>query len=126
MMARTVRFGALLALLAVAACDSGPSGPGALVVRVSGPSLGGALIDVSGSGIQGFAGRGSTQAYGASVGVGGAAHRVLLIDPNGTEIVFEILVDDLGMEGPTLTVVSATGVDNSTQLVSGVSVLVER
>jgi len=126
MISRVVRWGRLVVLIAVTACDSGPSGPGVLIVRVSGPALGGALIDVSGTGVQSFAGRGATQAYGAAVGGSGTAYRVLIIDAVGGELVFEILVDDLGMEGPVLTVLSATGIDNSLQSVAGVLVQMER
>jgi hypothetical protein len=125
MRARGIRWALLVCVLALVACDSGPSGPGVLLVRVSGPGLGGALIGVEGTGIQSFAGTGSTQAYGAPVGGSGAAHRVLIIDPVGGELAFEILVEDLGMEPPILTVLTATGTDNSIQPAAGVVVLVE-
>jgi len=122
---RGSRWALFLCVLTLAACDSGPSGPGALLVRVSGPALGGALIGVEATGVQGFAGTGTTQAYGAPVGESGTAHRVLIVDPVGGEMAFEILVDDLGMEPPILTVLTATGTDDSLQPAAGVVVRVE-
>ena len=117
---------ASLSLLAVAACDSGPSGPGSLVGRVTGDMLGGVVLEVVGSGIRSFEGRGDTQVYSAQVGDKVNTHRVLLVTPVGGEIQFEILVDDVGMEGPAMTVVSAAGTDNLTQIAASIDVRVER
>ena len=126
MVRRTLSMVASLSLLAVAACDSGPSGPGSLVGRVTGDMLGGVVLEVVGSGIRSFEGRGDTQVYSAQVGDKVNTHRVLLVTPVGGEIQFEILVDDVGMEGPAMTVVSAAGTDNLTQIAASIDVRVER
>ena len=119
-------FAAALCLVGIGACDSGPSGPGSLMGRVTGESLGGVVLEVVGAGIVGFEGRGDTQAYGAPMARPENTHRVILIDPQGGELLFEIQVDDVAMDGPVMTVLSATGVDNALQLLASVEVRVER
>lgn len=119
---------ALVVALAVvlAGCDSGPSGPGALTATASAPSLGGAVLQVEGSGIRGFSGRGSTRVYSAPRQDRPGAHRVLVIAPEPGELTFDIEVDDLGMEGPVVTVVSAADGDNLGMPASRVTVRIER
>lgn len=126
MVRRTLSLMTALMLLMVAACDSGPSGPGSLIGRVTGDMLGGVVLEVVGPGIRSFEGRGDTQAYSAPVADKVNTHRVLLITRLGGEIQFEILVDDVGMEGPVMTVVSAAGTDNLTQMAASIDVRVER
>jgi hypothetical protein len=126
MVRRVLSIGASLSLLVIAACDSGPSGPGSLIGRVTGESLGGVVLEVTGAGIRGFEGRGNTQAYAAPMAGRENMHRVLLIDPQGGEILFEILVDDVGMDDPVMVVVSAAGTDNLTQMAASIDVRVER
>jgi hypothetical protein len=122
-----VALGLSLVLLVVTACEFGPSGPGTLVARVSGGSLGGAVVEVVGVGIRGFGGRGSTQTYAAPVPGRRDAFRVILIDPEAEgDIIFEVLVDNVRMEGPVMTVLSAAGNDNATQMVASIEVRVER
>ena len=124
---RLLALGLSLVLLVGTACEFGPSGPGTLVGRVSGASLGGVVVEVVGVGIRGFEGRGSTQTYAAPVPGRADAFRVILIDPEaGGDILFEILVDNVHMEGPVMTVVSAAGNDNATQMVASIDVRVER
>lgn len=124
---RRVGVGAVMAAaLAIAACDSGPSGPGAIVGRAAADALGGVVLEVQGRGIRDFSGRGSTQVYWAPVPERANVHRVILIATEGDEIVFEITVDDRGMDGPTITVLQAARTDNSTISASEVSVRVER
>jgi hypothetical protein len=118
-------FVALL-LAAVAACDSGPSGPGALTVTVESDGLGGALLEVTGPGIIGFQGLGDTRVYDAELAGTPDAHRVLLVDPTGGQLRFEIEVEDIGMDDPVLTVVSAAGVDNQARLNAGIVTRIER
>ena len=118
-------------LLAVAtllsgACDSGPSGPGTLVASVTGSSLGGVVLEVRGPGILGFEGLDNTQVYAAPLAQVADAYRVLLIDPEGGELRFEIQVEDVGMGDPIMQVVSAAGVDNLTRLAAGIETRVER
>lgn len=112
--------------LSAAACDSGPSGPGSLVASVSGESLGGVVLQIVGPGIRGFEGLGNTQVYAAPLAGTRNGYRVMLVDAVGSDLRFEIQVEDVGMEDPVMTVVSAAGVDNLTQLTAGVEARVER
>ena len=115
------------ALLVVAiGCDSGPSGPGALIGRVSGPSLGAVLMEVEGAGINGFSGLGDTQIYTNEHPDRPGAHRVLLVHPQGGDMSFEIAVDDVGMEGPSVIVIQVAGADNLTISSSSATVTIER
>lgn len=123
------RFGvgvAMAAVMAIAACDSGPSGPGAIVGRASADALGAVVLEVQGRGIRDFSGRGSTQVYWAPVPDRANVHRVILIAAEGGELVFEITVDDRAMDDPVVAVLEAARTDNSTMLASEVSVRVER
>ncbi len=119
-------FGAAFFVAGIGACDFGPSGAGSLEGRVAGPSLGGVVLEVVGIGIRSFEGRGSTRAYSAPVSERENAHRVILIHPQAGDIVFDILVEDVGMESPVITVVSATGTDNLELLAGSIEVTVER
>lgn len=123
---RSPALALLLAVALLAGCDLGPSGPGALSGRASAEGLGGVVLEVQGSGIRGFAGRGSTQVYAAPVADRAGVHRVILIDPEGGELGFDVEVDDRGMEGPMVTVVQAAGTDNATMPASEVAVRIER
>lgn len=126
---RPERFLAVLALTAlvfVAACDSGPKGPGALTGRVTGENLGGVLLRVEGAGIQSFSGLGSAQVYSAVVESKVDTHRVLIISPEGGELQFEIMVDDRAMEGPIVTVLQATLTDNRAVSAAVATVAIER
>ncbi len=119
--------GLVLALaLTMGACDSGPSGPGTITAFASGPSVGGVVLEVQGAGIQGFTARGSTRVYSAAVAGREATHRVILITPDPGEMVVDIDVDDLGMEDPTVRVVSAANGSNQAIATSNVTVRVER
>ena len=113
-------------LLVTVACDSGPGGPGTLVATVTGNSLGGVVLEVRGPGIVGFEGLDNTQVYAAPLAQVPDAHRVLLIDPEGGQLRFEIQVEDVGMNDPVMQVVSAAGVDNLTRLTAGIETRVER
>jgi hypothetical protein len=109
----------LLVVLVISACDSGPRGPGALLARASldgasgGPSLGAVVLELQGSGIQGFEARGDTRLYASAVPGKVDVHRVVLVHPSGGELGFEILVDDVGMDRPGVTVVQAADTDNA-------------
>ena len=81
---------------------------------------------MSGRGIRGFEGLGNTQVYAAPIAGSRDDHRVMLIDPEGGELRFEIQVEDLGMEDPVMTIVSAAGVDNLTLLTAGIETRIER
>lgn len=121
-----VRAFVLALLVAVAACDSGPSGPGTLTVVATGASLGGVVLEVEGTGIRSFEGRGSTRVYSAPVEGRAGVHRVILVGPEPGDLPFEMQVDDVGMEGPVITVLQAARGDNFAIPASRVSVRVER
>lgn len=110
----------------LAGCDGGPSGPGTILARASGPDVGGAVLEMSGSGIRGFTGRGSTRVYWAGVPGRAGVFRVVLVDPEGGDMGFDLVVDDRGMDGPTVTVISAAGTDNRLIPKSSVVVRFER
>ena len=112
--------------VAIAACDSGPSGPGALEGRVSGSAVGVALLEVQGTGINGFEGRGSTQVYSAELSGRPGVHRVIVLDRSGGEMGFAIDVDDRGMEGPVVTVLQAANTSNDPMSAGGVTVAFTR
>lgn len=133
MMTPAPRFGAPrrllvlgIAVLALAACDSGPSGPGALEGTATGASLGVALLEVEGAGINGFEGRGSTQVYSAAVPGRTGVYRVIVLDRAGGSLGFAVDVDDRGMEGPVVTVIQAADTDNVPMSAGGVSVSIVR
>lgn len=117
---------AIFAALAVAACDSGPAGPGELEGRVSAPALGVALLEVEGAGINGFSGRGTTQVYSAPLQGRPGVHRVIVLDRAGGELGFAIDVDDRGMEGPVVTVIQAADTGNLPMSAGGVRVSLVR
>ena len=122
----SLRYVALIALTLMAGCDSGPSGPGAILARATAPSLGGVLLEVRGSGIDGFTARGTTQVYSAAVPGSADRHRVILIDPVGGDLGFDIVVQDVGMEDPVISVVQATRTDNAIIANASVVVTLER
>lgn len=113
-------------MLSVAGCDSGPSGPGMLVVTVDAPGLLGAVtLDVVGSGVIGFEGVGTTEAYGTVVSSRQNRHRVVLVDPVGGELRFSIRMEDVRAEPLVLSVVAAAGTDNLERITTDVEVRVE-
>ncbi|MFQ5535819.1 MAG: hypothetical protein ACE5GJ_00070 [Gemmatimonadota bacterium] len=113
--------------LFASACDSGPSGPGTLNARVEGPpTLGAAVIEVTGGGIQGFEDQGDTRVYGAMVSEVENRYRVVVISPEGGTIRFGIRVDDVGADLPSASVVTTASTDNLPALGTGVSVKIER
>jgi hypothetical protein len=118
---------AALALAGLSACDSGPDGPGTVSGTVTGPAdLGAVVLDVIWAGVQGFEGHGSTQVYSAAVEGEPKHHRVILVGPTGGSLSFGILVDDVYLEGPVVTVVEAVATDNLPRSVGNIRVLLER
>lgn len=114
----------LTAVVVLAACDSGPEGPGTVTVFVTAPSLGGAVLEVRGSGIEGFEARGSARVYSAALQGRPGMHRLVVISPEPGELVFDVSVADLGMEGPAVSVVSAADGENRSMRSSEVRVRV--
>lgn len=131
-----IKAGILLAaLFLLAACESEVHGPGVLMARAvvespgataSGANLGGVVLEIRGSGIQSFAARGGTRLYSAPLSDRPDTHRVILIDADGGEMGFDISVDDVGMDDPTITVVQAANTENAVMSRSGVTVRIER
>ena len=119
---------AVTSALLISGCDLfGPSGPGTIEATFSGPQpIGGLVLEVTGSGIEGFEGTGSTQALGAVVSAPEGKHRVVAIVPVGAEISIGIRVSDLGDETPRFTVISATTPANTPLGTEGIQVRVER
>lgn len=125
-MRRLVSALAASLVMSVAACDSGPEGPGTITAFATGPSVGGVVLEVQGTGIRGFSARGSSRVYSAAVAGREATHRVIVITPDPGEMVVDMEVDDLGMEGPTIRVVSAANGSNQAIATSNVTLRVER
>jgi hypothetical protein len=124
---RSLQAALLLGVATLAACDSLPSGPGTVAGTVTGDaSLGAVVLDVTWAGIQGFQGAGSTQAYSAPVADERRRFRLVLIDPVGGDLHFAIDVDDVYLEGPVVTVVSAADTNNQPMSVDGLKVSLER
>jgi len=130
-MSASRRLGALLVVggaLALAACDSGPEGPGVLVARVTSPQpLGAVVLELTGAGITGFEARGTTQVFGA-VGSGATPkHRVILVSPAGaTEIPFGIAFTDRSGRMPSVVAVAASSPSNVPVAAGGLKVRIER
>lgn len=110
---------AAAAVLALAACNSGPKGPGSLGVTVSGAKLGAVVLEASGTGIRGFQGRGGTKVYSNQIGpVTGAPtellYRVVVVGPDAGNLQFAIRVNDVAGPKPTISVVDAVDGQNQT------------
>ncbi|MGY8777217.1 MAG: hypothetical protein ACKVIN_03750 [Longimicrobiales bacterium] len=121
---RVVAIGGLI--VSAASCDSGPKGPGSLLARATGEDLAGVLIQVEGVGIQSFSGRGTTRVYAAETPGAANTHRVLLIDPVGGDLGFEIFVEDRAMEGPIISVLQASLLNDRTASAALATVTIER
>ncbi|HSW28054.1 MAG TPA: hypothetical protein VLH75_01055 [Longimicrobiales bacterium] len=119
---------ALSAALALAACDSGPEGPGVLAAKVTSPQpLGAVVLEFTGAGITGFEARGTTQVFGAVGGAGSQRHRVILVSPAGTtEIPFGIAFQDRAGELPSVVAITASSPSNANASAAGLKVRIER
>lgn len=104
----------LVAGLLLGACDDGPSGPGTFTARVQAPAdrpAGAAVIEISGEGIDGFRGSGSSQVFGRTVRVPTeesreGLYRVVVVAPAGSELRFEVEMEDVALSFPAATLVS--------------------
>jgi hypothetical protein len=124
---RNLRLATLVLAAALAACDTGPDGPGTVAGTVTGAAnLGAVVLEVDWAGIQGFEGQGSTQVYSSTVVGVADRYRVILVGPTPGDLTFGIRVDDAYLEGPVVTVVEAAGADNLPLDVSALRVLLER
>lgn len=109
--------------LALASCDSGPTGPGTLSATVSGPqALGAALVEVIGPGVRGFSDQGGCRSFGAEVSSATGTHRVLVVCSSGGTLQLGIDVDDVSAEPPTATVLQSASPANVVILSSQVVV----
>jgi hypothetical protein len=110
-MRRSVVMGVLIGL--AIGCDSGPSGPGDLTgtVQTSNASVGGAVLEVVGGGIQSFSGAGGTKVFWAPQD-DPRVFRLVVISPTGGELDFQVSVRDRGGRKPRATVVDLVDVDN--------------
>jgi len=118
----------LVALFPLAACNSGPSGPGDFTAVVTAPSggVGAVILEVQGQGIQGFVGAGATEVISNPMGSEGTFRVVAVNEGTGT-LQFRVRVGDLGAELPTASVIGAAGTDNQVVVsVTGYQVQFER
>ena len=105
------RLVALLVLLAAAACDSGPKGPGFLTATIEGPvPLGAAIVEVQGEGVLGFEGAGTTHVF-TTPGEPGV-HRVVLIGEQPGDLRFKVQVQEVRDRPPSATIIQASGGDD--------------
>jgi hypothetical protein len=112
-----------LAVFGLQGCDdSGPRGPGALsaVVESQGASVGAVVLSLSDIGVTGFQEVGSTRLFSSGT------QRVVLVGAGDGPLRFSILVNDRAAIAPTVGVVEAVDVTNTTLGVTGLSVRVER
>ena len=104
----------VVAMLSLGAlgCDSGPDGPGDFTgtLQTSGGAVGGIVLEVVGTGIEGFSGAGGTKVFSA-VQADPKVHRVIVIGESG-ELAFQVTVQDRGRGKPKATVVNAVDLQN--------------
>lgn len=96
------RLAVFLAFTAVSwGCDSGPSGPGQVNASLAPTAqpLGGAVLEVVGKGIDGFAASGGTRVFSAATTMANTYRVVLISDVPGT-LEFTVSVQDLGERAP--------------------------
>jgi len=127
------RWGFLLLAAAplLAGCfDSGPSGPGAWTVEVSGPEAlgpGAAVVLLRGEGITGFTAAGGSRVVGAPVAGESGAWRVLAVAPEGEPLRFRVEVQELRSGTPGGLALQAADRENRPLSgVEGVTVRVHR
>lgn len=125
--AHALLLASALVTLGLAACESGPRGPGTFEASLDAEeALGAVTLEVVGRGILGFEGTGGTEAWGAVVSAAEGRHRVVLVNPTSGELSFRILVEDVGSELPAITVVDAAGTDDLQRLTGGIDVHLQR
>jgi hypothetical protein len=112
-------------MVGLAACDSGPSGPGVLTGTVTAPQqLGAVVLEVTGTGIEGFEPQGGDEAYGAQVSAQNGRYRVVVV---GTGVLhFGLKVDDVKAPHPDVQVVLAVDDQNAPLAGADVKVALSR
>jgi hypothetical protein len=83
-------------------------------------TLGAAVLEITGSGIQGFQGQGGNVVYGALLDAPSKRYRMVVVG-TGT-LSFGVKVDDVKGSKPSVQVVSAVDDQNTTVAVSAVKV----
>lgn len=116
---------ALFSVALLASCESGPSGPGvmagtATATATASQTLGAVVLEVTGSGITGFAGQGGSKAYGARLSAENGRYRVVVVGTG--DLGFGVQVDDVKGPTPTVQVVSAVDANNASMPASDVQV----
>lgn len=115
----------LLAGLLAGCGDEGPSGPGALQVRVLPPpsvDAGAVVLQFTGPGIEGFEPAGNARVFGAPHPTVPNQHRVVVVVDRG-DLVFRIRLEDRASR-PEVAIVQA--VDRDNQPVTALSAFVVR
>ncbi|MBI4520998.1 MAG: hypothetical protein HY701_09170 [Gemmatimonadetes bacterium] len=110
-LARGLALGAVGAVVFAAACDQGPSGPGALTATVVSPHgpEGAAVVSVTGETLGAVSAAGATQVFTSR---NGAETRILLVNLTPGELRFRLEVPDLGAPTPPAVVLHVAGGDN--------------
>jgi hypothetical protein len=103
----------LLLLLAVVACDDGPSGPGYLEGTLEGPlPAGSVFLAVTGSGIEGFDGAAGSHVFAHEV-AGENSTRVVVVAPaDDGPLRFRVEVLDRAATPPVAAIVELFGRDD--------------
>ena len=98
--------------LTVGACDWGPRGPGQLrgVVTSGTVRVGALVLEISGSGVQGFTDAGQTRTFFAEPEP--EVYRVVLVAADPDRIQFRVAMDDVRSSGLIVTTVEAVDDDN--------------
>lgn len=105
--------------LTVGACDWGPRGPGQLrgVVTSGAVRVGALVLEISGSGVQGFTDSGQTRTLFAEPTP--EVYRVVLVAADPDRIQFRVAMDDV--RSHALTVVAIEAVDDSNEPITDLS-----
>jgi hypothetical protein len=116
----------VFAALALAACE--PSGPGRLTGFVQAPVATGAVVlEVTGTGVTGFADVGDARAFSGDADPSASSHRVVVVAPSRSRLRFRVDVEDVANLRPTAVVVSAVDYENRRiSSLAGYSVTISR
>lgn len=108
------RFGLAVALLLAVACSDDDSGPGAVTVSLDGPvPLGGAVVEITGPGIQGVSlpAQGWVEWSPVSTGANEAVRVLVLVERPG-ELAFRVQLRDLAAPPRAVRVLDAVDGSN--------------
>lgn len=111
------------AVVLLAGCGSGPSGPGVLkgTVRATAPeTVGAVVLEVTGSGIRGFESENGTVVYGAVLDQ--TTGRWRMVAAGTGPLSFGVKVDDVKGPRPQIQVISAADDENTAIPASDVKV----